>query len=201
MAKDDPDSSSHVEVAPVEGGLFGVRVVGITTVPAEKIYGEYKTRDLAQRIADRLTSWIDWEMGRPSPKLSDAAICWFQRKAERSCMNKKEKYDHDPAYQAHQKYLVINNQARKRGYAKINMEPWEFDEWFVDKVRNVKACEWCNEPFGSEKRQGGHVGHDHVTGECHFICQACNFIEGQARSPEHLEKIAEAMRKARRSSS
>ncbi|MCE7892129.1 MAG: hypothetical protein DYH12_20905 [Sorangiineae bacterium PRO1] len=58
-----------------------------------------------------------------------------------------------------------------------------------------------DEPFGSGKRQGGHIGHDHATGECHFICQACNFIEGQARSPEHLEKIAAAIRKARRSSS
>lgn len=201
MTKGDPGSSSHAEVVPVEGGLFGVRVVGITTVPAEKVYGEYKTRDLAQRIAAKMHLRVEREVGKPSPDLTDGWVSWILPQLERSTMTKTERYHHDAGYQAHQKYLVINNEARKLGYAEINMDPWEFRDWYWEKIRNVKACEWCDEPFGSGKRQGGHIGHDHATGECHFICQACNFIEGHARSPEHLEKIAAAMRKARGSSS
>jgi hypothetical protein len=43
---------------------------------------------------------------------------------------------------------------------------------------------------------GAHmIDHDHNTGELRaLLCMPCNSIEGLARSPEHLERIAGVLR-------
>jgi len=175
-------------------------VVGLPAVQDQRIYGEYKTTYLAQRIADWMNSRLERAMCEPSSAINGGWVHGLWVSAERRCMTSNERYAYDLGFQAERKFQSTNSKARRLGYAEIAMEFCEFREWYFEKVRDVKACEWCSDPFGSGARKGGHVHHDHVTGECHFICRACNNIEGKARSPERLGVIASAMRGGSRAS-
>ena len=68
-----------------------------------------------------------------------------------------------------------------------------FEAWFLEHISTCNGCcEWCGEPFSGREP---YVDHDHETGELRaLLCVACNTIEGFAKSPEHLEKIAAKLR-------
>jgi hypothetical protein len=99
--------------------------------------------------------------------------------------------------QARQKWIENQKNAKKGGYVPIAMDLAKFKVWYRDKKTTVHACEWCKRPFPANGKTNARavVGHDHVSGDPHYVCNACNVIEGQAQgNPEHLERIAEVLR-------
>ncbi len=57
-----------------------------------------------------------------------------------------------------------------------------------------KCCAACKDPL-TEGREGYCIDHSHETGEFRgLLCQACNTIEGYAKTAEHCEAVAAYMR-------
>lgn len=123
-------------------------------------------------------------------KLNKATREWYAKNLKQARAGVKDWASRNKDYRAWNNSRRV---AKVRGHQGISMSLDEFRKWYAAHLKSANGfCEWCNDPFGS---RGPIVDHDHGTGEVRgMICHACNSIEGHARSPEHLERIAKILR-------
>ena len=86
-------------------------------------------------------------------------------------------------------YRSLNRDSRRAGYAGICLSIEAFEQWYAKHLEIAAGrCEWCRIPTSSF-----YTDHDHETGMPRaLVCKSCNLLEGNARSPEQLIRVAAA---------